>query len=81
MIAHDWSDEYLLKIIKQLRQTAGPETYLLIQDNVLLNACPGEIYPKGVRTPAEIIPPSPLLRNWGKSIPYLADILVSRVSD
>lgn len=79
MIAHDWGDEYLLKIVKHLRQAAGPGTYLLIQDNVLLYACPGEIYPEGVQLPAETIPPSPLLRNWGKSVPYLADILVSQV--
>jgi len=79
LISHDFSDPYLLKIIRNLRRSAGPDTRLLIQDLVLHHACAGEIVPESVRTSdsdESMIPPSPLLRNWGRTIPYLADILM-----
>lgn len=77
MIAHDWGDESLSQIFRHLRDAAGLNTQLFIQDNVLLNACHGDLIPSDVKTSPKLIPPIPLLRNWGKSVPYLADIKVS----
>jgi hypothetical protein len=94
LISHDFSDSYLIKILSNLRRSAGPQTKLLIQDLILLHACPeteGESADPGlgvgsakghgqVKITGEPIPPLPLLRNWAKTGPYLADIMVGILS-
>ncbi|KAI0697896.1 S-adenosyl-L-methionine-dependent methyltransferase [Cytidiella melzeri] len=76
MILHDWSDEYCLKILRQLRAAAGPHTKLIVSDNVLGYACEEtdsvKDIPGGAWNPA----PAPLLPNYGSAaaFPYLADI-------
>jgi hypothetical protein len=79
-ITHDWSDDYCVKILRQLRAVAAPNTQLIVIDNAIAYAC-GEsdqshdILGKVVRPTA----PSPLLPNWGaaNSTTYLGDIHVS----
>lgn len=39
-ITHDWSDPYVKKILKQLRDAAGPSTKLVVMDRIIPFACP-----------------------------------------
>lgn len=39
-ITHDWSDAYVKKILKQLRDAAGPSTKLVVMDRIIPFACP-----------------------------------------
>ncbi|KAJ7575531.1 S-adenosyl-L-methionine-dependent methyltransferase [Mycena floridula] len=77
MILHDWSDEYCLKILKQLRAAATPLTKLLVLDSIMPYGChdpsgadgiPGSLPPKEA--------PAPLLANYGAAneMVYLSDI-------
>ncbi len=75
-VLHDWSDKYCIKILTQLRAAAGPDTQLVIMDNIISYASPQYTLPKevpGATTPA---PPEPLLPNGGEAniMPYLADM-------
>ena len=65
------------RILKNLRAAAGPETRLLIVDQILPLACPdeaSEAFPLGALAPAN----SPLLPNLGKAyaVGYHVDLLV-----
>ncbi|KAL5536477.1 hypothetical protein ACEPAF_299 [Sanghuangporus sanghuang] len=57
MIIHDWSDKYAAKILRPLRNVAGPNTKLLIIDSILDHVC-------GSGQEATR-PPSPMLPNLG----------------
>lgn len=78
-IVHDWSDDYCVKFLSQLRAAATPTTQLIVIDNVIPYACVDsqtlEIEgAANVRPPA----PAPLLPNFGAAslITYLADVAV-----
>ncbi|KAF8069262.1 S-adenosyl-L-methionine-dependent methyltransferase [Lyophyllum atratum] len=77
-ILHDWSDEYCVKILTQLRAAAGPATKLLLIENLIQYGChdtsgddkngiPGSV-------PHEA--PAPLLANYGavNELAYHADL-------
>ena len=79
-IVHDWSDDYCVKFLSQLRAAATPTTQLIVIDNVIPYACVDsptlEIEgAANVRPPA----PAPLLPNFGAAslVTYLADIAVN----
>nr|P0CT89.1 RecName: Full=4-O-methyltransferase 1; Short=Mtrase 1 [Phanerochaete chrysosporium RP-78] len=72
MILHDWSDEYCVKILRQLRAAARPDTALVIVDCLVPLACrlddaaeaalPGAVGPQA---------PPPLLPNYGTVNEYV----------
>lgn len=84
-ILHDWSDEYCVKILAQLRTAARKDTRLLVVDSLVPYAChdanegdnaldiPGSV-------PHEA--PAPLLANYGlvNEMVYAIDIDVSNFS-
>ena len=78
MIAHNWSDELLTKILKNLRLSSLANTRLLLIDSILLHACHNENGFDEIPGVYVETPPSPLLPNMGraKEIAYAADILV-----
>ncbi|OCB85132.1 S-adenosyl-L-methionine-dependent methyltransferase [Sanghuangporus baumii] len=69
-VIHDWPDKYAIKILRHLRNAAGPNTKLLVIDNVLDHVC-------GTDQDATR-PPSPLLPNLGGAslLSYSADVAV-----
>lgn len=78
-VIHDWSDEYCIKILRQVRAAAGPNSQLVVIDCIMSYACddpedvkaiPGAVFPT---------PPAPLMRNMGQAsiMPYLCDLSVS----
>ncbi|TFY66486.1 hypothetical protein EVG20_g4597, partial [Dentipellis fragilis] len=66
-IMHDWSDEYCTKILKCLRNAAGPTTKLIIVDSVVPYAChdPGADGTKAIAGQVPVEAPAPLLANFG----------------
>lgn len=78
-ILHDWSDPYCIKILRQLRAAAGPDTKLLVIDSVVSYACADP--PSIQEIPGAASPPvaAPLLPNHGQSNlrPYVLDMMVS----
>ena len=79
MITHDWPDEFVTRILLQLRHAATPQTKLIIVDHVLPLACEDNTDDTGaVRTLAP--PSSGLLPNLGKASAnaYRVDMAVSR---
>ncbi|KAJ7270666.1 O-methyltransferase [Mycena haematopus] len=74
-VCHDWSDTYALRILTHLRDAAQPSTKLIIQERIIPfvcgeNAAYAHIPGAMPRTP----PPSPLLANMGRMVPYLIDM-------
>lgn len=69
-IIHDWSDKYCVQLLKNLSAEAGPNTKLLIVDDVVDYSCNSGNEPG---------PPAPLLHNLGGAnlLPYSVDIIVS----
>jgi hypothetical protein len=80
-VLHDWPDDKAIKILRNLREIARPETRLVFQDQIVLYACAD---PTRVTTKEGLlsIPPDPLLPNWGvaNSYPYYIDTIVSMLS-
>ncbi|KAI0087132.1 S-adenosyl-L-methionine-dependent methyltransferase [Irpex rosettiformis] len=79
-IVHDWSDDYCVKFLSQLRAAATPSTQLIVIDNVIPYAC-ADSQPSldsDVPGAANVRPtaPAPLLPNFGAAslLTYLADI-------
>lgn len=79
-VMHNWGDEECTSILGHLRTAAGPDTKLLMVDQVLPLACAEEAsvaFPQGSLAPAN----SPLLPNLGKAyaVGYHMDILMYTV--
>jgi hypothetical protein len=78
-ILHDWSDEYCLTILKNLRAVAGPKTQLVIVEQVFATVCdePATREIPGAEFPAFS---KPLLRNMGRAgtVVYFLDNLVRK---
>ncbi|TFY69030.1 hypothetical protein EVG20_g3320 [Dentipellis fragilis] len=74
-ILHDWANQFCIKILRNLRKAATPNTRLLVVDNIISYACKEEAA-KDIPGAAMPLPPAPLLANWGpaSSMSYLADI-------
>ncbi|KAH8111778.1 S-adenosyl-L-methionine-dependent methyltransferase [Phellopilus nigrolimitatus] len=68
MIVHDWSDKYVIKLLRRLRDVAKPSTKLVIVDSVLDYACAS----------SGGGPPAPLLSNMGGGnlLAYSVDLAV-----
>ncbi|KAJ7269517.1 S-adenosyl-L-methionine-dependent methyltransferase [Mycena rebaudengoi] len=66
-IMHDWSDEYCIKILTQLRAAATPDTTLLVLDSIMPLACrdPSASDPHGIPGAVPTEAPVPLLANYG----------------
>ncbi|KAJ6554494.1 O-methyltransferase [Mycena capillaripes] len=74
-ICHDWSDSYVLKILKYLRDAAQRTTKLIIVERITPFVC-GEDQSYG-HIPGAVpstLPPKPLLANMGRMGAYLADM-------
>ena len=76
MILHDWSDKYCVQILKNLRAAAGPQTVLVVNDNIISYASPGGRNVETIPGTATVPPPEPLLANKGEAniMAYLADM-------
>lgn len=79
MILHDWSDQYCVKILVELRKAAGPMTQLLVVDSTLEYACEDTTLTRDIPGAAIPPPPAPLLANKGAAgvLRYFADVHVS----
>ena len=63
---HDWSDKYSLKILKQLRDAATPDTKLVVLETIMPYACHDtEDIADGIISGVAKKAPNPLLANWG----------------
>ncbi|KAJ7512273.1 S-adenosyl-L-methionine-dependent methyltransferase [Mycena galericulata] len=75
MILHDWSDEYCVKILRNLRAVADESTKLLIIDNIVSYTCSENLSKEipGAKRPP---PPAPLLPNFGHAgvVAYCIDL-------
>ena len=76
---HDWSDKYCLKILKQLRDAATPDTKLVVLEMIMPYACHDtEEIAGGIASVVAIKAPNPLLANWGavNELIYMLDMAV-----
>ncbi|KAH7874996.1 S-adenosyl-L-methionine-dependent methyltransferase [Lentinula edodes] len=77
-ILHDWSDEYCVKILLNLRQAATPSTVLLILESIMPYAChdPAGDEENSIIGAVPNEAPAPLLANYGamNEMGYLSDI-------
>ncbi|KAI5119658.1 hypothetical protein M0805_007749 [Coniferiporia weirii] len=74
-IVHDWSDKYVIKLFRRLRDAAGPSTKLVIVDSIIDYACNA---PSKYPLDNGLKPPAPLLPNMGGAnlLPYTVDLVV-----
>jgi hypothetical protein len=63
LILHDWHDEICVKILRQLRDSAGPETQLVIADTIMSYTCQDP--PTQIEGTDTISWPAPLPPNGG----------------
>ncbi|KAJ7513135.1 S-adenosyl-L-methionine-dependent methyltransferase [Mycena galericulata] len=75
MILHDWSNDYCVKILRQLRAAADNSTKLLIIDNIISYAC-NEALTKDIHGAERLPAPVPLLPNFGQTsvVAYCTDL-------
>ncbi|KAJ3558401.1 hypothetical protein NM688_g947 [Phlebia brevispora] len=75
-VLHNWSTAYCIKILRNLRDAAGPNTKLLLADAIVLHACDedGADYDLPGYTPAKAS--GPLLANKGAAniLNYIMDM-------
>ena len=81
-VLHDWSDPYCVKILRQLRDAAKPETRLFVMDKIVPYTCPPSaqdaVQVPGILAPQ--IPPSPLTNVSIGTVPtYMITLLVSLI--
>ena len=85
MILHDWADNYCLQILRLLREAAAPDSRLLIVDSTMSYACEDTTIAKDIPGGSGLVPPEPLLPNWGYAniLAHLINIqvLVSYITD
>lgn len=83
-VLHDWSDNHCISILRHLRDSAGPETKLVIQENVMEYVCEDSpLTNPGVSvSSATKSHPPPLLPNAGQAslFTYYIDFVVSILS-
>ncbi|THH02048.1 hypothetical protein EW145_g6813 [Phellinidium pouzarii] len=74
-IVHDWSDKYVIKLFRRLRDVAGPSTKLVIVDSIIGYACDA---PSTYSLDEGPKPPAPLLSNMGGAnlLPYTVDLAI-----
>lgn len=82
MVLHDWADDVCIRILKKIREAAGPDSELMIIDTIVDYACTDTTASAGMPGGRVAPPPSPLLTNGGHSqiFFYLIDLQV-RISD
>lgn len=75
---HDWSDEYCVKILTQLKVAAGSNTKLVLMDSIMPFACHDPSADSKTAIPGAVPheAPAPLLANFGavNEMGYNADI-------
>lgn len=80
-IIHDWSDKYAIKLLKNLRAAAGPNTRLVLVDSIVNYACeaPSETTILGKASEPKV--PAPLLPNLGGAnlLAYEVDVVVRSI--
>ncbi|KAF9264596.1 S-adenosyl-L-methionine-dependent methyltransferase [Marasmius fiardii PR-910] len=80
-ILHDWSDDYCVKILKNLRAAAAPDTTLLILESIIPYAChdPSADDNKGIPGAVPQEAPAPLIANYGAAneMGFLSDMIMS----
>ena len=85
MILHDWADNYCLQILRLLREAAAPNSRLLIVDSTMSYACEDTTIAKEIPGGTGLVPPEPLLPNWGYAniLAHLVNsqVLVSYITD
>lgn len=83
-VLHDWSDAHSVSILRQLRDSAGPDTKLIIAENIMEYACEeSSLTNLGVNvSSATKTHPAPLLPNSGAAsmYTYYIDFVVSSTS-
>lgn len=90
-ILHDWADSYCVKILRQLRDAAGPSTRLFDMDKVMPYAChpdaavtelagsiPGTIKPKLKAPLTNVISGSNLALGASLLVSYTLEIFLRR---
>lgn len=73
-ITHDWSDKYVTRILRRLRDASTATTKLVLIDCIIPHSCSAvEVDIPGANSPA---PPAPLLANMGaaNASPYFTDL-------
>jgi len=76
-ILHDWSDEYCVKILKNLWEAASSRTKLVLSETLIQFSCHDPSSSKGRGIPGSVPreAPAPLLANYGAlNIGYYMDI-------
>lgn len=65
-IVHNWPDDYIVKVLRRLRDAAQPSTRLLVADQILPYAC--AVPDDRTDIPGATLPavPKPLLANLGR---------------
>jgi len=85
MILHDWADSYCLQILKRLREAAAPNSKLLIVESIMSYACEDTTTAKEIPGGTGLVPPEPLLPNWGHANVFThlvnSQVLVSHITD
>jgi len=75
----DWPDEPSVTILRNLRDAAGPQTQLVIQDAFTYYTCEDSQDALGsFGQSLHALPPKPIPPNWGNAnaYPYCVDMLV-----
>ena len=82
MVLHDWVDEYCIKILRRLRDAAGPSTQLVIVDSIMSYACGDADLVEDIPGAKSSPPPAPLLANYGAAgaVAYYSDMQVSTIA-
>ena len=76
-ILHDWSDEYCVKILKNLWEAASSGTKLVLMENLIQFSCHDPSFDKDRVIPGAVPreAPAPLLANYGAlNVGYNFDI-------
>lgn len=79
-ILHDWSDVYAKKILRQLREAAGPHTKLFVMDKIAPYTCSIGSENANVNVPGfvKVEAPAPVsVVGGGDPFPHIIGLMVS----
>jgi len=78
-ILHDWSDVYAKKILRQLREAAGPHTKLFVMEKVPPYTCPISSENDNITVPGFVryeVPPPLSIVGGGDPFPYIIGLMM-----
>ena len=81
-VLHNWSDEYSVRILTNLRAAAGPDTKLVLMETIIPFTCHDPLEKeRNIPGASSRQAPAPLLANFGAvaDLGYQADIAASPV--